>query len=226
MDDDPKWAISNYPILFDRDAQSAQLPDYFWQDIFVAKEIIKQNPRRHLDVGSRIDGFIAHLACIRKVEVLDIRPLATHIDNIEFIQWDITNSRPELHSIADCVSCLHTLEHIGLGRYGDKLNPDGWKQALHALVELLADRGNLWLSVPIGIQRVEFNAQRIFDPITIINASATLGLTLVSFFYLTESGIKESSDYQNDFALLARNSYGLGIFLFVKGRAASNLHPS
>jgi hypothetical protein len=131
------WHFSQWPILLDRDADSASLGEYFWQDLFVAKRIINENPTRHVDVGSRVDGFIAHLACVRPVEVFDIRPLSAKIENVSFKQWDITNPDQELIGDADCVSCLHTLEHIGLGRYGDPIDPDGWKKGLSSLAGLV-----------------------------------------------------------------------------------------
>jgi len=138
-----EWPIRSNPILLDRKAEASTLGEYFWQDLLVAKKIIAQNPINHVDVGSRVDGFIAHLACVRKVKVFDIRPLSFVIDNVEFIQWDITDPNPSMIGTADCVSCLHTLEHIGLGRYGDKLDPDGWKKGLRSLVDLVAFGGGV-----------------------------------------------------------------------------------
>lgn len=79
-----EWPIRNHPILLDRNVEAASLGEYFWQDLLVAKEIIKLSPARHVDVGSRIDGFIAHLACVQKVDVFDIRPLKSEIENVEF----------------------------------------------------------------------------------------------------------------------------------------------
>lgn len=210
------WPVKIYPILLDREEQSACLGEYFWQDILVAKEIIFSNPRRHVDVGSRVDGFIAHLACVRKVEIFDIRPLEKSIHNVSFTQWDITCPNPGYIGVADCVSCLHTIEHIGLGRYGDQLDPDGWNKGLKSLVDLISPRGGLWLSVPIGIQRVEFNAHRIFDPATIIHASGSLGMKLVRFFYLTELGFIESINVARDVKILGAKSYALGVFYFTK----------
>lgn len=136
-----EWPLQSYPVLLDRNAESASLGEYFWQDLLVAKEIIKQSPKMHVDVGSRVDGFIAHLACVRRVYVFDIRPLTLEIENIEFTQWDITDPNLALNGSADCVSCLHTLEHIGLGRYGDKLDPDGWRKGFRSLVDLVAPGG-------------------------------------------------------------------------------------
>lgn len=208
------WPISGFPILYDKNSEAASLGEYFWQDLLVAKEVIKQSPSRHVDVGSRVDGFVAHIACVRRVEVLDIRPLTSEIENIEFVQWDMTEPNSSLNNSADCVSCLHTLEHIGLGRYGDKLDPDGWKKGLKSLADLVAPGGGLWLSVPIGLQRVEFNAHRVFNPETIINAASNIGVTLERFFYLSDSGFVESMNIAEDSASLQVKHYNLGIFFF------------
>jgi len=135
------WSLNSYPILHDWNAESANLGEYFWQDLFVAKNIITQNPDRHVDVGSRVDGFIAHLACVREVEVFDIRPLSAKIENVSFTQWDLLSPREELDGVSDCVSCLHTLEHIGLGRYGDPVDPEGWKKGISSLARLIRKGG-------------------------------------------------------------------------------------
>lgn len=156
QEDVSNWPVAYYPVLADMYAESACLGEYFWQDLFVAKKIINSNPKRHIDIGSRVDGFIAHLACYREVEVFDIRPLSAKIENVKFTQWDITSRQEEFFSIADCVTCLHTLEHIGLGRYGDALDPQGWEIGLKSLAQLLKPDGQLWISVPIGKQRVEW----------------------------------------------------------------------
>ena len=211
-----EWAFSLYPILLDRISESATLGEYFWQDLFVAKRILADKPNRHIDVGSRIDGFVAHIACVRPVEVFDIRPLQADISNIHFVQLDITEENNKYTEIADCVSCLHTLEHIGLGRYGDRLDPDGWKNGFASLANLVKGGGQLWLSVPIGMQRVEFNAHRIFAPKTILLKAEKLGLTMVEFHYLLNQEIIQSHDVEKDMTALAEINYALGIFYFKK----------
>jgi hypothetical protein len=211
-----EWPMDIYPILLDHNSESASLGEYFWQDLLVAKEIIKQSPDRHIDVGSRIDGFIAHLACFRKVEVFDIRPLTVNIENVKFTQWDITHPNATLNDVAECVSCLHTLEHIGLGRYGDKLDPDGWKKAFKSLVNLVAQGGGLWISVPIGVQKVRFNAHRVFSPVTIVRLADHLGIKLRRFFYLTKTGFIESNNVRLDIESFTNKNYSLGIFFFSK----------
>jgi hypothetical protein len=211
-----EWPIRSYPILSEWNSESANLGEYFWQDLFVAKQIISENPARHVDVGSRVDGFIAHLACIRPVEVFDIRPLTARIDNVSFNQWDATNPDPKLTGVADCVSCLHTLEHIGLGRYGDPIDPDGWKKGLSSLARLVMPGGGLWLSVPIGIQHVEFNAHRVFAPKTINDEAKLHHLKLSEFHFLEGECLNQSLSIDNDFERLASVNYALGIFYFKK----------
>ena len=213
-----EWPFHPYPILNEWNLESASLGEYFWQDLFVAKQIINENPARHIDVGSRVDGFIAHLACIRPVEVFDIRPLSAKIENVSFNQWDIMNPDPELTGVADCVSCLHTLEHIGLGRYGDPIDPDGWRKGLSSLASLVKREGGVWLSVPIGMQRVEFNAHRVFAPKTICDEAEIYQLELTEFYFLEGECLKQSNNINRDFDQLATVNYALGIFYFRKKR--------
>jgi len=80
----------------------------------------------HVDIGSRIDGFLAHLASFRSVEVFDIRPLEMNIPNVTFKQLDIMNRTCINENSIPPVSCLHTLEHFGLGRYGNSVNFNGF----------------------------------------------------------------------------------------------------
>lgn len=137
---------------------------YFQQDLIVAQSIYARNPQRHIDVGSSIAGFVSHVASFRTIEVLDIRPLDFHVPGIFFRQADIMNLDLEEVVQADSVSCLHALEHFGLGRYGDDIDPDGWRKGYEGLLRLLKSQGTLYLSVPTGErQRLEFNAHRVFS---------------------------------------------------------------
>lgn len=137
---------------------------YFHQDLVVARDIFRSNPRRHIDVGSRVDGFVAHVAAFRDIEVCDIRPITTPVQGIIFHRMDLMSMGEEWFGVADSVSCLHALEHFGLGRYGDPVDFHGWRKGLDNLRALLEPRGMLYLSVPTGMhQRIEFNAHRVFS---------------------------------------------------------------
>jgi hypothetical protein len=139
---------------------------YFHQDIYVAREIYRRNPVHHHDIGSRIDGFISSLAVFREVEVFDIRELESSDPNIHFRKLDILNTAAvrDMEQVLS-LSCLHTAEHFGLGRYGDPINFDGWFIGLKNMTSLVASGGIFYFSTPISSrQRIVFNAHRIFDP--------------------------------------------------------------
>ena len=151
------------PCLADRHAPAGLISQhYFYQDWFVARRIFARNPRRHVDVGSRIDGIVGSLAAFRDVEVFDIRPLALDVPAIAFRQVDLMRLPPELEGYCDSVSSLHAIEHFGLGRYGDPLDYMGHLAGLDAVHRLLEPGGAFYFSVPIGPQRLEFNAHRVF----------------------------------------------------------------
>ena len=157
------------PILDEWSASSGGLGAYFHQDLLVARWIYQAEPARHVDVGSRIDGFIGHLAVFRTVEVLDIRPQPQPIPNVVFHQLDLMQPLPlEWTGCTDSLSCLHTIEHFGLGRYGDTIDPNGYLKGLAQLKQMVAPGGLLYLTTPIGPQRIEFNAHRIFAAETVV----------------------------------------------------------
>jgi hypothetical protein len=157
------WA-GVFPCLVDRDDESGNISGhYFHQDLLVARRIFERRPERHIDVASRVDGFVAHVAVFRTIEVLDVRPLTGRVPNIRFTQADLFALPSQFAESTDSLSCLHALEHFGLGRYGDSIDPDGHIKGLNALRTMLRTGGTLYLSVPIGRSRIEFNAHRVFS---------------------------------------------------------------
>ena len=153
-----------FPIYSDRnDHAGVASGHYFHQDLLVARAIYASAPRRHIDVGSSIAGFVSHVASFREIEVLDVRPIDSEVPGITFIQQDVMALEDVTSLQADSVSCLHALEHFGLGRYGDSIDYDGWRKGLIGLTRMVESGGTLYLSVPTGEpQRVEFNAHRVF----------------------------------------------------------------
>ena len=157
-----------HPVLGDYDAQAGSgSGHYFHQDLLVARFVHDAAPRRHIDVGSRLDGFVAHVAAFREIELIDIRPLkqSAH-ERIRFLQADLMQPNPALETAADSVSSLHALEHFGLGRYGDAIDPDGHLTGFRNLARIVEPGGMLYVGLPIGAEtRVYFNAHRVFAPI-------------------------------------------------------------
>lgn len=161
-----KTKIYLNPQLQDKYSQAGSTKShYFWQDLIIARKIIENRIKVHFDIGSRIDGFIAHLAASGiKVSIFDIRKFDDKIPNVSFKQLDLMNPIPDKYiEHCDSLSCLHTLEHFGLGRYGDKIDPDGHIKGINQIYKLLKKDGILYLSVPVGFDRIEFNAHRVFN---------------------------------------------------------------
>lgn len=156
-----------FPQLGDREGGAGSVATHYFQmDLYVAQRIFEKKPRKHFDVGSRIDGFVAHVASYRPIEVLDIRPLTdAPIRNISFRQADLMDESVLWESDAcDSVSCLHVLEHFGLGRYGDPIDPLAHERGFRNLARLVEPAGTLYFAVPVSNKpRIEFNAHRIFS---------------------------------------------------------------
>jgi hypothetical protein len=183
------WKIlPSYPCLHDFDSPSGVARGhYFHQDLYVAQKIFQKAPVKHVDCGSRIDGFVAHVASFRPIEVLDIRDLPQGIPNVVFHRCDLLKIPAQFHEYCDSLSCLHVLEHIGLGRYGDPIDIHGYAIALGNLATILKPGGTLFLSTPFGAQRVEYNAHRIFH-------LRTLCKLIEQFFDVVEFAMVDDND--------------------------------
>jgi len=209
------------PCLQDRyEEGGVTKSEYFWQDLLVARLIFNANPKKHVDIGSRIDGFVAHIASFRECEVFDVRPVSTFIPGITFYQADLTklDSLPiEGGGYCDSLSCLHAIEHFGLGRYGDPINAEGYLLGISNMSKLLQSGGIFYLSAPIGRERVEFNANWVFDPRTIINAAKKSGLSLKKLITITSKDGPQEVQITDDLLNhLALSNYSLGVFTFEK----------
>ncbi len=165
------------PALADRHAQSGTASgEYFHQDLWAARKIFLANPTSHVDVGSRVDGFIAHLLSFRAVTVVDVRPLDSVVNGLTFVQDDgSTLTTFDDHSV-ESLSSLHAVEHFGLGRYGDPVDPSGHLRAIQSFARVCAPGGTVYFSCPIGAQRTYFNGNRVLDPVEVIERFSPLHL--------------------------------------------------
>src|SRR4051812_35835723 len=189
-DADPSFpfAWSNaQPMLADFSAAAGSAGGhYFHQDLWAARRIHEARPAAHVDIGSRIDGFVAHVLTFMPVTVVDIRSLDSRVAGLSFVQGDICRLEGFADGSIASLSCLHAIEHIGLGRYGDPILPDGWRRALAECSRVLAPGGRFYLGTPIGRERLHFNSGRVFLPQTII--AAMPALRLASFSAVDDAG--------------------------------------
>lgn len=201
-----------FPILAEAHSDAGVAKGhYFHQDLWAAQKIFKRHPARHVDVGSRIDGFVSHILTFMPLSVVDIRPLSSDVSGLSFIQADATRLESILSQSVPSLSCLHAIEHFGLGRYGDPIDPEAPFKAANALSRILAPGGYLYLATPVGRQRLEFNAHRIFAPETVLQTFQSLELT--EFSAVTDGGnLVERCDPST----VREANYACGLFEFRK----------
>jgi SAM-dependent methyltransferase len=211
-----------FPLLGDKyDNSGGAKGDYFHHDLLAARRIYENKPEKHIDVGSRIDGFVAHVASFREITVLDIRPPAAKVNNISFVQQDFMSELDvSLIESCDSASSLNAMEHFGLGRYGDPVNYDGHLVGLNNLYKLLKKNGKLYFAVPVGCpQRIEFNAHRVFSPEYLIKKfEGKYRIDVLS--YVDKAGdLHENADINDFISVFKENysdKYGSGIFELTK----------
>jgi hypothetical protein len=211
------------PCLHDRFEEGGTTKnEYFWQDLLVARWIFEAKPARHVDIGSRVDGFVAHVASFREIEVLDVRPITTRVPGIVFRQADLMRAADAAlpGESCDSLSCLHAIEHFGLGRYGDLIDAHGHERGIAHMARLLALGGTFYLSTGLGRERVEFNAHRVFDPRSIVALAIASGLALQRLTVVDADGPREVEGDAATLERLASGRHVLGIFVFVKTAAA------
>jgi uncharacterized protein DUF268 len=104
------------------------------------------------------------------------------------------------------VSCLHVLEHIGLGRYGDTLDAAGDRKAAAELTRILAPGGQLLMVLPMNENpRVSFNSDRYYS---LAMVKELFKLEIVDFDYIHEGQIKG--------APVPKEGHYTGMFHFTK----------
>ena len=114
------------------------------------------------------------------------------------------------------LSCLHTLEHFGLGRYGDPIDPEGHLRGFQNLVNAVEPGGTFYISFPIGGgERVEFNAHRVFHPESIFSWPGAELLELEEFSFVDDAGDLHAERNVSD-AVSLNLTFGCGIYTFRK----------
>jgi hypothetical protein len=204
-----------WPVIQEKYAMAGSLGNYFWQDLWAAKRIVQSGVKAHFDIGSRLDGVIAHLlAAGIDVTMIDVRKFPAEVKGLHTIVDDATT----LHQIPDesieSMSALCSLEHFGLGRYGDPVDPEACFKCFHNIQRKLKKGGRLYISVPVGKERVEFNAHRVFYADTVVKSFSFLSLE--EFSCAAEEKIEYNVEIHKHDEDLHNGEYRYGLFLFVK----------
>ena len=206
---EPIKLLDTYPILYEKSSGTPFDAHYFYQDIWAFKRIYSDKPKEHFDISSKLI-FAGLLSAITKVTYIDFHPLKITLKNFIFKKGDIVSLPFKKNSISS-LSCLNVAEHIGLGRYGDELDPYGTKKACKELARILAPGGNLYFSGPVGYERVCFNAHRVNSPKKILEYFNDLELVELS-------AIDDQNNFiENiDIETLENSNFACGLFRFTK----------
>jgi SAM-dependent methyltransferase len=150
-----------YPCLDDATSTTPIDASYYYQDAWAFEKIVQARPAKHVDVGSH-HKFVSLLSKVVDTTMVDLRPLPVPLESLKFEEGSILEL-PFADASQPSVSSLCVVEHIGLGRYGDPLDPEGTVKAVEELKRIVQPGGDLYLSVPIDdVNRIYFNAHRAF----------------------------------------------------------------
>lgn len=202
-----------WPCLQDKTPETDYERHYIYHLAWAARCVKKITPKRHTDIGSRL-YFCAILSAFVPTDFYDYRPADLVLSDLSSNKGDLTNL-PFKDNQLESVSCLHTIEHIGLGRYGDPIDPNGDLTAMKELSRVVVPGGNLLIVVPTGKEmRIQFNAHRIYSFDGLV--SCFPGFTLKNFAYIPEESKHEAIIDNASLADIKDDVMGCGCFWFVK----------
>ena len=183
---------------------------YVYHCGWAARELARRLPAKHVDFSSAL-WFVSIASAICPIDHYDYRPPALVIPNVGVGACDL-EKLPFDDQALNSVSCMHVVEHIGLGRYGDKIVPMGDQKAMRELSRVLAPGGVLLFAVPVGRPRTVFNAHRIYAYEEIV--AAFPDLMVESFALITDSKHGSKLLFDADPGLVAEQKYACGCWVF------------
>ncbi|MEA2488573.1 MAG: hypothetical protein QOH21_365 [Acidobacteriota bacterium] len=201
--------LDTYPSFGERGATHDFDAHYFYANPWVARRVVAARPARHVDVASQT-VLATMLSATLPVTYIDYRALRVSIPGMTSLAGDLTRLPLRDRSVPS-LSCIHVAEHVGLGRYGDPIDPAGTKRAAAELARVLAPGGRLYFALPVGQPRVEFNAHRVHAAAQIVDYFS--GLRLEEY-----SGIGDDGRYYEHVPLdrFVHDRYACGLFVFTR----------
>lgn len=204
-----RWQ-DRHPCLDERTATTAFDRHYVYHTAWAARVLARTRPARHVDIASSL-YFCALVSAFVPVEFYDARPADLVLDNLRSGRADLLHL-PFADASLPSLSCMHVVEHIGLGRYGDPLDPRADLAAAAELRRVLAPGGDLLVVVPVGRPRVQFNAHRVYAYGHVTRMFA--GLHLVEYALIPDEPARGHLLVGASEALSDAQSYGGGCFWF------------
>lgn len=201
-----------YPCLQDKTTETPFDRHYLYHPAWAARVLAKTKPEFHADFSSSLT-FCTMVSAFIPVKFYDFRPAPIVLDGLKCGQADLT-SLPFENNYFASISCMHVIEHIGLGRYGDPIDPEGDLKALKELIRVLKFGGDLLIAVPVGRTRVQFNAHRIYDHLEFM--SYIPEMKLVEFALIPDDPAPDGYLLNPQDALVRQQNYGCGCYWMKK----------
>jgi hypothetical protein len=200
------------PCLDDATETTGFDSHYVYHTAWAARRLVSYRPAKHVDIGSCL-RFSTIASAFVPMEFYDYRPAAISLPGLACGRADLKGLPFDSGSI-ESLSCMHVVEHIGLARYGDPLDPKGDLKAMAELCRVLAAGGNLLFVVPVGgVARIQYNAHRIYTYGQIVDHFDRSSLRLADFALVTDLGGFVPGAGERD---AGAQRYGCGCFHFVK----------
>jgi SAM-dependent methyltransferase len=198
------------PCLDDRTANTGFDRHYVYHTAWAARVLAKTRPAKHVDISSSL-YFVTGASAFVPMEFYDFRPADLRLSNLESRFADLM-ALPFGDRAVSSLSCMHVVEHIGLGRYGDPLDPDGDLKAMRELQRVVAPSGSLLFVTPVGQPCIRFNAHRIYAYEQIRDAFSELRIEQFSLIpdSPSDGGLIEDADP----ATVSKQRYACGCFWF------------
>lgn len=178
-----RWA-DRLPCLTDDTTQTGFDAHYVYHTSWAARVLARTRPTRHIDISSDL-RFVTIASAFVPITFYDYRPAHISLDGLATDRADI-NKLPFKDKSVASLSCMHVIEHIGLGRYGDAIDYNGDLKAVAELRRVIAKKGNLLFVVPVGRPRIVFNAHRIYSYDQVMELFPDF--ELIEFALVTDSG--------------------------------------
>ncbi len=197
------------PYLYDNTVETPFDHHYVYHPAWAARILAKTKPSEHVDISSTLH-FSTIVSAFIPIKFYDYRPAKLNLKGLSSKRGDLNNLPFETESISS-ISCMHTIEHIGLGRYGDPLDYDGDIKAINELQRVTKTAGDILFVTPVGKPLLVFNAHRIYGYKQIIEAFNNCQLE--EFTLITDEAeiITNANEELSD-----QQQYGCGCFWFKK----------
>ena len=200
------------PCLKDRDDSLSFDRHYIYHTGWAARALAEIRPQRHIDISSTL-FFCSVISAFVPVQYYEYRKIDLQLDDLTCGSADLL-ALPFPDDSVSSLSCMHVVEHIGLGRYGDRLDVDGDLKAMSELKRVLSPGGSLLFVVPVGRSRIMFNGHRIYAHEQILEHFD--GLRLREFALIPDNPSNGGLIPGASVELVSQQSYGCGCYWFMK----------